>query len=50
MYSLQKHYEAYKVYQTDGTHWVLSHRNEDELFPLEAVYELAKVLAWLTMI
>ena len=50
MCSFQKDYEAYKANQTDAARWVLSHRNEDDLFPLEVVYEPAKGLVWLTMI
>ena len=47
---LQKDYGACKANQTDAAHWVLSRRNEDDLFPLEVVYETAKVIALLTMI
>ena len=50
MCSLQKDYETYKANQTDTTRWVLLHRNEDDLFPLEVVYEPAIGLVWLTMI
>ena len=45
----QKHYEVYKANQTDAAHWILSNRNEDDVFPLEVVYEPAKVLVLLTM-
>ena len=45
----QKRYEVYKANQTDAAHWILSHRNEDDVFPLEVVYEPAKVLVLLTM-
>ena len=47
---LQKDYEAYKANQTGAAHQVLSHHNEDDVFPLEVVCELAKGLVLLTMI
>ena len=47
---LQKDYGTCKAKQTDATHWVLSHRNEDDLFPLEVVYEPAKMIVLLTLI
>ena len=46
---LQNHYEAYEANQSDAAHKVLSHCNEDDVFPLEEVYEPAKVLVLLTM-
>ena len=46
---LQKHYEAYKAKQTGAAHYVLSNRTEDDVFPLEVVYEPAKELYLLTM-
>ena len=45
-----KKIEACKVNQTDAARWVLSHRNEDGVFLLEVVYDIAKGLVWLTMI
>ena len=50
MCSLQKDYEACKANPTNVANYVLSHRNEDDLFFLEVVYEPAKVLVWLAMI
>ena len=47
---LQKDHEACIANQIDAAHYVLSHCNEDGLFPLEVVYEPVKGLAWLTMI
>ena len=47
---LHKGYEAYKANQTGVACWVLSYRNEDDVFPLEVVCEPAKWLIWLTMI
>ena len=45
----QKHYGSCKINQTDVAHYVLSHGNEDDVFPLEVVYEPVKVLVLLTM-
>ena len=50
MCSLQKSYDACKANQTGVAHSVLSHHNEDDVFILEAVYQLAKGLVLLTMI
>ena len=46
---LQKDSGACKANQTGVAHYVLSHRNEDNLLLLKVVCELAKVLVLLTM-
>ena len=43
-------HDAYKANETGVAPWVLSYRNEGDIFLLEVVCEPAKGLVWLAMI